>query len=103
MNIGEANAVNVVLRFVLDDTDDSGGKLQEACEVLAAKASKILGAGIRPEQIREAFEQGAIKRPACRECGCTDDAACFPTCWWIEPDLCSACQVRPEDGPGEKP
>jgi hypothetical protein len=27
----------------------------------------------------------------CRSCGCTDDNACWPTCWWIEPDLCSSC------------
>lgn len=27
----------------------------------------------------------------CRTCGCTDDAACWPTCWWVAPDLCSAC------------
>ena len=25
----------------------------------------------------------------CRGCGCTDDQACFPTCWWVEEDLCS--------------
>jgi hypothetical protein len=28
---------------------------------------------------------------ACRVCGCTDDNACPPTCWWIAPDLCSQC------------
>lgn len=27
----------------------------------------------------------------CRECGCTDMHACEGGCWWIEPDLCSAC------------
>jgi hypothetical protein len=25
----------------------------------------------------------------CRVCGCTDDDACQPPCWWVEPDLCS--------------
>jgi len=29
---------------------------------------------------------------ACRVCGCTDDAACFGGCYWVEPDLCSACR-----------
>ncbi|WP_109508485.1 hypothetical protein [Nocardioides speluncae] len=58
MNISEANAVNVVLRYVLDDTDDSDGRLQQATELLAEKANKALGAGLRPEQIREAFENG---------------------------------------------
>jgi hypothetical protein len=55
MNIGEANAVNDVLRFVLDDTNDSEGRLQQACELLAEKANKTLGAGIRPEDVRAAF------------------------------------------------
>lgn len=27
----------------------------------------------------------------CRSCGCTDDHACWPTCWWVETDLCSTC------------
>ena len=27
----------------------------------------------------------------CRECGCTDDAACDGGCWWVKDDLCSAC------------
>jgi hypothetical protein len=57
MTITEANAVNVVLRYVLDDTDDSDGRLQAACELLATKANKALDAGIRPEQIRDAFAQ----------------------------------------------
>jgi hypothetical protein len=64
MNISEANAVNVVLRFVLDDTDDtddSNGRLPEACELLAAKANEALGAGIRPEQLHQAFKHGAAQ------------------------------------------
>lgn len=28
---------------------------------------------------------------ACRGCGCTDDHACPGGCFWVEPDLCSAC------------
>jgi hypothetical protein len=27
----------------------------------------------------------------CRECQCTDDHACEGGCYWVEPDLCSAC------------
>jgi hypothetical protein len=27
----------------------------------------------------------------CWQCGCTDDHACEGGCYWIEPDLCSAC------------
>lgn len=33
---------------------------------------------------------------ACRVCGCTDEAACFGTCFWVETDLCSACVKAPE-------
>ena len=29
---------------------------------------------------------------SCRRCGCTDNAACNPPCYWVETDLCSACQ-----------
>lgn len=27
----------------------------------------------------------------CRVCGCTDGRACPGGCYWVEPDLCSAC------------
>lgn len=39
----------------------------------------------------------AIYMPGvCRECGCTEDEACVDDvtgdpCFWVEPDLCSAC------------
>lgn len=33
----------------------------------------------------------------CRECKCTDTAACPGGCYWVEPDLCSAC--APESAP----
>lgn len=29
----------------------------------------------------------------CRVCGCTDDEACDLGCWWVEPNLCSNCQL----------
>ncbi|EFQ82722.1 hypothetical protein HMPREF0063_11931 [Aeromicrobium marinum DSM 15272] len=33
----------------------------------------------------------------CRNCGCTDDEACWPfRCWWVDDDLCSGC----DDGRG---
>ena len=37
----------------------------------------------------------------CRECGCTDEdcSGCVAStggrCWWVEPDLCSACEPNP--------
>ncbi len=33
----------------------------------------------------------ALSVPTCRKCGCTDNRACPGGCWWVEPDLCSAC------------
>lgn len=29
--------------------------------------------------------------PFCRKCGCTQESACVPSCWWVEDDLCSSC------------
>lgn len=29
--------------------------------------------------------------PVCRVCGCTEGNACQGGCYWVEPDLCSAC------------
>jgi hypothetical protein len=34
------------------------------------------------------------KAPTCRVCGCTDKKACPGGCFWIEPDLCSACAKK---------
>ena len=50
--------------------------------------------------VRKRLEHGpevkllAAAAPKCRECGCTDNAACETdagVCSWAEPDLCSAC------------
>lgn len=35
---------------------------------------------------------GSIRK--CRVCGCSDFHACPGGCFWVEPDLCSACQVK---------
>ena len=32
----------------------------------------------------------------CRVCGCTWDNACEGGCYWVEPDLCSACADKSE-------
>lgn len=29
----------------------------------------------------------------CRECGCSNFAACPGGCWWVDDDLCSSCAV----------
>lgn len=33
----------------------------------------------------------AMLGPVCRNCCCSEEAACEPACSWVEPDLCSAC------------
>lgn len=44
-----------------------------------------------------ALDQAQAAAPvACRECGCTDLEACFPTCSWVEPNLCSSCAEAPK-------
>ncbi|MDD5699521.1 MAG: ASCH domain-containing protein [Victivallaceae bacterium] len=32
-----------------------------------------------------------FEEPTCRVCGCTSYHACLDGCYWVEPDLCSAC------------
>lgn len=33
-------------------------------------------------------------RHVCRVCGCWELAACEDGCWWVEDDLCSACDPQ---------
>lgn len=30
----------------------------------------------------------------CQDCGCTDDHACDPPCYWVDDNLCSACAPK---------
>jgi hypothetical protein len=42
----------------------------------------------------------------CRVCGCTDDNACTPPCWWVEAGatfLCSACAPADTANAGDPP
>jgi hypothetical protein len=32
----------------------------------------------------------------CRVCGCTQDRACSPPCYWVDADLCSSCRSAGE-------
>lgn len=36
--------------------------------------------------------KAVLDEPACRVCGCTEFDPCEDGCWWVEGDLCSACQ-----------
>ena len=47
-------------------------------------------------------DQPARRAGVCRVCGCTDDRACDGGCWWVQPDLCSACVGRLEPDEAHK-
>lgn len=57
MNITEANAVNVLIGHVLDDTSQDEARLREATVYLAGQAHKSLHAGLRPEDIEVRWPQ----------------------------------------------
>jgi len=65
-----------------------------AAEVLAIAGSlpDALGHGPGSHPVALIHSDGAASRErACRGCGCTENEACWPPCWWIDADLCSAC------------
>jgi hypothetical protein len=51
---------------------------------------------------REVIRVHVSRRPAvrtCRVCGCTDNRACVDAatgdaCYWVDKDLCSACEGK---------
>lgn len=53
-------------------------------------------AGKVPEEI-------LVKEQKCRVCGCDDDHACPGGCFWVEPDLCSACAGKKKGRKKGKP
>ena len=64
-------------------------------------------------EVQRIQEMTAARERSCRRCGCTDENACIERdplfilrgCYWVEPDLCSRCEVemypRMEDEPDE--
>lgn len=102
MQLGEAAlpwAYNEFRRDCLDLADNDFERLENAAEATDIEALRLL---------RQAFIDTGIEvagRPnltafgvaQCRVCGCTDQCACPGGCSWVEPDLCSACAVNPEE------
>lgn len=44
--------------------------------------------------VEPAESTGQEAEQVCAGCGCTDDDGCAPfTCFWVEPNLCSNCQL----------
>ena len=44
-----------------------------------------------PAHRRRRWPWGRARARACRQCGCTDRAACAGGCWWVTADMCSRC------------
>lgn len=94
-----------------------GGAWQRACKLLdidmrareaaiakaepkSAKKSKAKAAA-KPKKTKQRRANKTANKAAaaarqCRECGCTEDAACDGGCEWVERDLCSACAEASE-------
>jgi HNH endonuclease len=85
---------------------DVGRALQKsACPVIAVHGSKLLGPEFKTfhrddaarEDAQAMSEDGVFDVQRCRICGCTEDdcTRCIQRtgspCYWVEPDLCSAC------------
>jgi hypothetical protein len=63
-----------------------------------AISSPTLGGCTRWWPVGLAAQLLALFEPAfdsCRICGCTDTQACPGGCYWVEPNLCSACAEAP--------
>lgn len=68
----------------LDVEEAPGGDIAAACiEADCATATAASAWDARVSRIH-----------TCRVCGCSDEDACWPGCWWIEEDLCSACATE---------
>jgi len=48
-------------------------------------------AGLPSVRLADPGAETPVEPRFCRTCGCTDSRACPGGCWWVEPDLCSAC------------
>jgi transcriptional regulator with XRE-family HTH domain len=77
--------------------------LRDAGDMLGLSPSEVsaieMGRDQAEPEVLEAM--AACYGPFCRVCGCTDEAACEGGCYWIEPDLCSACAVAEGIPPDE--
>lgn len=90
-----------------DYPDGLGGqavrRVDPSSEALVKYATELCDLGKQPAEILHLLlavyaEEPPETKRRCRVCGCTDDSACPPTCWWVADDLCSSCAPgQPED------
>lgn len=66
------------------------------CDAVMAQAQMHVATMPALMRAKKAIET-RVAAGACRLCGCTDDHACPAGCYWVEPNLCSAC--APEEAP----
>ena len=62
------------------------------------KNGKGTAFGANPAEAKREFRKNSpkhaknpVKKRSCRVCGCTDDHACDPPCYWVAWNLCSGC------------
>ncbi|HWS43317.1 MAG TPA: hypothetical protein VN421_09570 [Pseudoflavonifractor sp.] len=106
--------------IMISDSSCSCGEVEYIlADLTAASIKTLLDAGFTVDQIDEAMEDGVtgidlstlafnhadatwwssksgfvanvVEERKCRICGCTQDNACPGGCYWVAPDLCSAC------------
>jgi hypothetical protein len=70
-------------------------------DICLSKRALAVAAGAKEITVRETAEicRAKLKPRTCRLCGCTDACACPGGCWWVEDDLCSACQRAIDHAP----
>lgn len=58
--------------------------------------SRLVSEHLLPASVTEPSEVprpdlGSIGIRSCHSCGCTDESGCEQGCYWVGPNLCSAC------------
>lgn len=53
--------------------------------------ARLPTSALSEELLFRGYSRVQVDERRCRACGCTDDRACPGGCWWVEADLCSAC------------
>lgn len=66
-----------------------GAGIRRRCAVLLMDAP--LKQALPPLVAGYMAEDKRLSQMSCRVCGCTEQRACVGGCYWIKPNLCSAC------------
>jgi hypothetical protein len=102
--VGEPPAATMseLVDLVLARLADAVGEMEEFSKDLTWETGEVLVPRGAVVDLVRAFRHplasaspdgsgSQLGEPACRVCGCTESDACYPTCSWREPDLCSKC------------